>query len=260
MSRDDTDHSPHKDDFEFTITSNAEEISVDLVGTSHEGVFGDHDFSTTEARKSSPARSPNSRFGRSTRSRSRRRTSSADGTGGDDVPEMQSKLTCAWELMQVPMIARLAFLRKYSTVGHTPELEAASDLLAQISILVVFRKEILKYKKKLQQKCITFPLRELVVIQSVSRRLPSMFVDLSSIFSSVAEKIRLVFSEIYDDVTFEDKAQEEQTADKFFTELLEWVSQYLLDRLEYAHSHYGDVVPYGNGTAREWIEKDDKEK
>lgn len=241
-------------DFEYTMTTTATEMSVELEGTAHGGIFGDHEFAATEGR-SSPARSPLSRFGKS-RTRSRRRTtSSIDGSGGEDVPEMQSKLTCAWELMQVPMIARLAFLRKYSTVGYSPELEAASDLLAQISILVAFRKEILKYKKKLQQKCINFPLREHQVIQSVSRRLPSTFLDLSSIFSSVAEKIKIVFSETYDDVTFDDKGEEEQLANNFFANLLLWVNDFILDKLEYAHSNLGDIIPYGNGTLREWLEK-----
>ena len=260
MSRDRDEDSPAKEvhDFEYTLTSAADEMTLlDHAGSTHGGIFDDHEFDAT--RKSSPARSPTSRFG-SRRARSRRRTSSSvDGSGGDDMPEMQSKLTCAWELMQVPMIARLAFLRKYSTVGHTPELEAASDLLAQISILVVFRKEILKYRKKVNQKCITFPLQEHVVINSVSRRLPGAFLDLSSIFSSVAEKIKVVFSQIYDDAILESTAEEEQAASKFFAELLDWVNNFLLDKLEYAHSHYADIIPYGNGTVREWIEKGEKE-
>lgn len=258
MSRDQAEDSPSKDvqDFDYTLTSAADEMtSVDQAGNTYGGVFDDHDF---QSRKSSPSRSPTSRFG-SRKTRSRRRTTSSVDGGGDDIPEMQSKLTCAWELMQVPMIARLAFLRKYSTVGHTPELEAASDLLAQISILVVFRKEILKYRKKLHQKCITFPLQEHAVINSVSRRLPGMFLDLSSIFSSVAEKIKVVFAQIYDDAIMESKAEEEQAASKFFAELLDWVSNFLLDKLEYAHSHYADIIPYGNGTVREWIEKGEKE-
>ena len=251
------------DDLDFLLTSSTDELSgMELAGSmSHGGVPFDHTFGEGDAAATgikSPPRSPNSRFGRS-RARSRRRTASADGVGGEDVPEIQNKLTSSWELMQVPMIARLAFLRKYSIPGHASDLEGASNLLAQISILATCRKEILKYRKKLQQKCISFPLHDHTVIQSISRRLPGSFLDLSSIFSLIAEKIKTLYSQIYEDAQFEDAAAEEQAAATLFNGMLEWATDSLLDKIEYAHSHYMDIVPYGNGTLREWLEKSDKD-
>lgn len=66
----------------------------------------------------------------------------------DDEPDFQKKLLEIWNILELSMDSRIAFMRKYSTLAYADLLNWAIDLWGEIAVFIVARKEILKFKVK----------------------------------------------------------------------------------------------------------------
>lgn len=131
-----------------------------------------------DSRDNSPSsRSRSRRRGTGSRSRSRSRSRGKAKAGSianeeEIIYDMQTKLVQTWDLLQVPALQRLSFMRKYCSPTYAAEMARAVDMWAEAAVYVSTRVEVLKLLKKLSAGFCVLPLKESHILDSVMKTIP----------------------------------------------------------------------------------------
>lgn len=103
-----------------------------------------------------------------------RRTSA---TQEDVVSPLQRKIQAMHHALQLPSLARINFMYKYSSTAYAQETAVAVDLWSEVAVLAICRNEVAKLTKKLQYGYCVFPLHHVELLTAIKNEVPTVLAS-----------------------------------------------------------------------------------
>ena len=125
----------------------------------------------------SGSRTPQSR--RKARSRDRRKPGVLDDAATEGAePDFQQKLVCVWDALQMPVLNRLSFMRKYASHQYAAELSRATDMWGEVAVLCLARTGVVDRERvKVKEGYAVLPLSSANLLSYFSQTLPPILAS-----------------------------------------------------------------------------------
>lgn len=186
----------------------------------------------------------------------------------EDSSVIQEKQMMIWEVLEIKTEDRVKLMNKYSSEEYSSRFQPYFSSWTEIALLVAMRQELKKLFIWFQRGLLTVPDENpegsLWIFSELLRRLPPILKGSYSVSTrnkksvrseachSVLEKTRSLFTFEQDDENKMGFAYPKSVLPFLYTTVKQF-DRLLLDKLNDAESTIGDVIPYGNGTCKEWL-------